>query len=119
MKKYICIIEGRRIKKYRLNAVGLPLTVVRKHLYRIDDRLFHKDLSSDESLLFTELESTQAYGDGQTVIKPDDSIALLDSSYSTGKKNISYISMLIANPMVLVYGAVAVVVLLSVFGVRI
>lgn len=119
MKKYICIIEGRRIKKYRLGAVGLPLTVVRKHLYRTDDKLFHRDLESEEALLFTELESTQAYGDGTEAIKPDDAIAILDTSYSSGKKSVGYISMIISNPMLLVYGAVAIVIILSVFGVRI
>lgn len=119
MKKYIAIIEGKRIKKYRLGTVGLPLTVVRKHLYRTDDQLFHKDLESDEAILFTELESTQAYGDGETVIEPDDAIAILDTSYSSGKKSVGYISLIIANPMLLVYGAVAIVIVLSVLGVKI
>lgn len=120
MKKSIAIIEGRRIKKYRLGAVGLPLTVVRKHLYRTDDILFHKDLNSDESILFTELESTQAYGDGrpESVLDPDEAIAILDTSYSSGRKAVGFVNMIIANPMILIYGAVAVVVVLSVFGVK-
>lgn len=119
MKKYICIIEGRRIKKYRLGTVGLPLTVVRKHLYRTDDRLFHKDLESEEELLFTELESTQAYGDGTLVMQPDDAIAILDTSYSSGKKSVGFVNQIIANPMLLIYGAIAIVVVASIFGVRI
>lgn len=118
MKKCICIIEGRRIKKYRLGAIGLPLTVVRKHLYRTDDELFHLDMESEECLLFTELESTQALGDGTKYVKPDDAIAILDTSYSSGKKGgVGYISMLINNPMLLIYGVVAIIILGSVLGV--
>lgn len=117
MKKSICVIEGRRIKKYRLGAITLPLTVVRKHLYPTDDKFFHRDQESEEALLLIELEATQPYGDGTMTFKPDDGIAILDTSYSTGKKGVGFISLIFNNPMVLVYGAVAIIVLLTALGV--
>ena len=119
MRKAICIIEGNQIKKYRLGKVCLPLTVVRKHLYRTDDRFFHCDKESDECLLFVDLESTQVYGDGIEAVDPDDAIAMLDSSAGGGKKNVGFISLFMNNPMVFVYFAIGVVIILSAFGVKI
>lgn len=118
MKKSICVIEGRRVKKYRLGAITLPLTVVRKHLYPTNDKYFHRDMESEQAILLVELESTQPYGDGTMTFDPDEAIAILDTSYSSGKKGVGFISLVINNPMVLVYGAVAVVVLLTVLGVK-
>lgn len=41
MRKYVAIIEGRGIKKYNLSKVTLPMTTIRSHLYRTDEKLFH------------------------------------------------------------------------------
>lgn len=118
MKKSIAIKEGGRIKKYRLGKVSLPLTVVNKHLYPSDDRFFHRDVESDNNLLFLDVESVQPYGDGSMQYDPDVGIALMDTDASGGKKNVGYLPMIVNNPMVLVYGAVAVVIIASVFGVK-
>lgn len=117
MKKSIGMIEGRSIKKYRLGKVTLPLTVIRKHLVRTDEAYFHRDCEGEESILFTEIGSTQFYGDGSKQVNPDDAIALLDTS-SNNKKNVGYLPMIINNPMVLVYGAVAIILVASIFGVK-
>ena len=112
MRKAICIIEGGHIKKYRLGKVCLPLTVVRKHLYRTDDRFFHCNMETDECLLITDLESTQVYGDGKETIDPDDAIAILDTSNGS-KKNIGFVNSFIQNPMLFVYFGIGVVVIIS------
>lgn len=117
MKKSIGIIEGRRIKRYYLGKNVLPLTVVRKHLYQTDDRFFHNDRASDESIMFTLLESTQAFGDGELYIDPDDALAVLDTAPSkNGNGSVGFISMFMNNPMMFVYLGIGVVVVFTGLG---
>lgn len=118
LRKSIAIIEGMRIKRYNLGSMVLPMTVVRKHLFRTDERYFYIDRTNGESILFTDLESTQAYGNGNEYIDPNDTLALLDTAPTSKNASVGHLSLLIENPMVLVYAAVAVVILLSAFGVK-
>lgn len=117
IKKSIGIIEGMTIKRYNLGRMVLPMTVIRKHLFRTDERYFYIDRYTGESLMFTDLESTQAYGDGDTYIDPDDTLSFLDTAPSGKSAAIGFLPMIIKNPMVIIYGMVAVIVLLSVLGV--
>lgn len=116
MLKSIGIIEGRRIKRYYLGKNVLPLTVIRKHLYQTYDLFFHNDLDSDESIMFTTLESTQAFGDGVLYIDPDDAIAILDTAPSKRNRSVGFLSMFTNNPMMFVYMAIGIVILFTVLG---
>lgn len=112
----IAVIEGRRIKKYSLGPSVLSMTVIRKHLIRTDARLFHKDVSGGEAILFTELESTQVYGAKDNYTDPDITIAMLDTAPTSTNRAVGHLGILIENPMVVVYVAVAAIVLLSGLG---
>ena len=118
IKKSIGIIEGMTIKRYNLGKMVLPMTVIRKHLFRTDERYFHHDRTTGESIMFVDLESTQAYGNGEDYINPDVTIAYLDIAPSGKNHTIGHLSMIMQNPMVMVYFAVAIVILLSVLGVK-
>lgn len=115
MKKSICIKEGRRIKKYRLGSVIMPLTIVRKHLYPTYENLFYNDRDSDESLIFTDLESSQIYSDGNLFLDPDDAIAILDTMNNSRDK-IGFAGTMINNPMVFVYAGLGIVIVLTALG---
>lgn len=79
MRKYVAIIEGRSIKKYNLSKITLPMTVIRNHLYRTDERFFHLEKGGDQSIEFVDLENTQIYGVPE-YINPDETIAVLDTA---------------------------------------
>jgi len=81
MRKYIAIIEGRRIKKFNLSKITLPLTVIRQHLYPTNDRFFHLEKGGDQAIEFTELENPEVYGSGEFE-NPDEIIAVLDTAPS-------------------------------------
>lgn len=92
------------------------MTIVREHLYRTDDRLFHHVKDSGEAIEFTELESTQVYGDG-TFLNPDDTIAMLRIAQHNHKKVMKLGGLLDGDPMKYIYIVVAIVILLSVLKV--
>lgn len=119
IRKSIGIIEGVTIKRYNLGRMVLPMTVIRKRLFRTDEQNFYIDRTSGEGIMFTDLESTQAYGDGHNYTDPDRTFAELDVAPSESKNSVGHLGMIIQNPMVLVYAAVAVIILLSAVGVKI
>lgn len=117
MAKFLCLIEGRTIKKYMLGKTGRPLTAVRSHLFRTDDKIFIHDRMSAESLLFYDLESTQPYSDGDLEVDSDKTMALIDIARTNGKRNVSVLGALSGlNPMTFIYIAIAGVILLSAVG---
>lgn len=119
MKKSIGIIEGMTIKRYNLGKMVLPMTIIRKRLFRTDECNFWIDRTTGEGIMFTDLESTQAYGDGKNYIDPDNTLAQLDVVPSQKNNSVGHLSMIVQNPMVLVYAAVAVIILMSAFGVSV
>ena len=116
MGKYIAIRNGRTIKKYNLGRVTLPMTDIANHLYRLDEVMFHMDRGSGDSILFTELESTQFYGDGRKYIDPNDTIAMMDTSPNGTKKVYRWNKLTDGGGMVYVYMAIAVILVLSFIG---
>lgn len=86
MKKYIAIVEGRSIKLYNLSKITSPMVVIRNHLHRVDEHLFYLEKGSNRAIVFTELESTQVYSDGNTYVDPDEAIAIFDTAPDLKKK---------------------------------
>lgn len=80
MKKCVAIIEGRGIKKYNMSKIALPMTIIRNHLYRTDEELFHLEKGGDQAIEFVELENTQVFGSGRDYLDPDETIAILDTA---------------------------------------
>lgn len=107
------------IKRYNLGKMVLPMTVIRKRLFRTDECNFFIDRTSGESIMFTDLESTQAYSNVKNYIDPDNTFEQLDVVPSQKNNSVGHLSMIIQNPMVLIYAAVAVIILLSAVGVKI
>ena len=116
MKKYIAIKDGRSIKKYNLSKVIAPMTTIGGHLYRLDSVMFHTDKGSGDAIQFTDLESTQFYGDGNVYIDPNDTMAMLDTVPNGTKKVYRWNKLTAGNGMVYVYMAVAVIMVLSFIG---
>lgn len=113
MRKYLAIIEGRGIKKYNLSKITLPMTTIRSHLYRTDERLFHLDKGSDQAIEFVELENTQVYGDGE-YLNPDETIAVLDTAPSLNKKVANWSSLTNGGGMNFIYMALGVIMVIYV-----
>lgn len=116
MRKYIGIRDGRSIKKYNLSKVIAPMTTIGGHLYRLDAVMFHTDKGSGDAIQFTDLESTQFYGDGNVYIDPNDTMAMLDTVPNGTKKVYRWNKLTAGNGMVYVYMAVAVIMVLSFIG---
>lgn len=116
MPNYIAIREGKSIKKYNLGKATLPMTIIRKHLFRTDLRLFHEIVGTDECIMFTELESTQAYGNGRDFVDPDDTIAFLDTAPTGKNSSVGFLGSFSANPMMFVYAAIGVVIIATMIG---
>lgn len=116
MRKYIAIRDGRSIKKYNLSKVIAPMTTIGGHLYRLDAVTFHMDKGSGDAIQFTDLESTQFYGDGNIYIDPNDTMAMLDTVPNGTKKVYRWNKLTAGNGMVYVYMAIAVIMVLSFIG---
>lgn len=117
MTKSIAIIEGRTIRRHTISKWGRPMCVIDRRLYRTDDDLFLVDRRSADAMIVYDVDGTQPYGVGD-VVENDVTMAMIDIARS-GKKGgqVTIIHELIANPMVLIYGAIAGIILLSVAGV--
>ena len=116
MRKYIAIRDGRSIKKYNLSKVIAPMTTIGGHLHRLDAVMFYNDKGSGDAIQFTDLESTQFYGDGNIYIDPNDTMAMLDTVPNGTKKVYRWNKLTAGNGMVFVYMAVAVIMVLSFIG---
>lgn len=116
MPNYIALKTGKTIKKYNVGKALLPMTIIRKHLYRTDLKNFHEIIGTADNIMFTDLESTQYYGDGLDYVDPDDTIAMLDTAPTSNNNSVGIISMFVGNPMVFVYAAIAIVILVTVVG---
>lgn len=116
MKKYLAIIEGRGIKKYNLSKINAPMTIVRKHLYRTDEHLFHLDKGGEVAIEFVELESTQVFGDGKTYVDPDETIAILDTAPNLKKKVAVWNRLTDGGGMPFIYVALGIIMMVYVVG---
>ena len=116
MRKYLAIIEGRSIKKYNLSKIISPMTVVRKHLYRTDEQLFHLEKGGGDAIEFVDLESTQAYGDGMTYSDPDETIAVLDTAPNLKGKVAVWNKLTDGGGMQIMYIAFALIAVIFVIG---
>lgn len=105
MRKYLAIIEGRSIKKYNMDRISLPLTIIRSHLYRTEERLFHLERGGDQAIEFVELENTQVLGSGEpgSYLNPDDVIAVLDTAPSMKGKVANWNSLINGGGMNFIY----------------
>ena len=92
------------------------MTDIANHLYRLDEIMFHVDKGTGDAIMFTDLESTQFYGDGKTYIDPNVTIAMMDTSPSGAKKVYRWNKLTSGNGMTYVYMAIAVIMVISFIG---
>lgn len=117
MRKYVAIRDGRSIKKYNISKITNPMTIIRNHLYRLDEQMFHLDRGSGDAIMFTDLDSTQFYGDGKVYIDPNETMAILDTAPDGAKKEVKrWNNLTDGGGMTYIYMAVGLVIVLSAIG---
>lgn len=107
--KELYLIEGTRIRRYKIGRNTKPIVLVRKRLYRVDDPLCVSTCDGRKTAAFYRLESTQSLGMG-IYLDPDNTMAHTD--VGRGRKNATKINEI--KPELLLYGAIAVVIVFSV-----
>lgn len=114
MTRDIYIRTKSRVRRYPLGKNVKPLTIIGRRLYRTDDSLMIADASSDHQLLMYDIDDTQPYFNEP--LDPDVTMAMIDIAKSSGDspKRLGALSGM--NPMWLVYGAIAVVVVYAVIA---
>lgn len=116
MKKYIAIKEGRTIKKYNLSKIATPMVMIRDHLYTLHEFEFHLDKGCGDAIKFTDLESTQYYGDAERYINPDETIAVLDTAPNLKQKVKVWNRLTDGGGMTVIYAALGIIMVIYVIG---
>ena len=91
--KYLVRLEADRIKVFRLKKGPRQMVSLASRLYRVDDHLMIKDMSSDDCMVFYDIDSTQPYMVDPEVVDPDITRAYIDSAKLSGNKRSIWTSL--------------------------
>lgn len=113
MTRDLFIRTKTEVRRYPLGKNVRPLTILNKRLYRTDERYMLADRHSDHEMVVYPLDGTQPYF-APEMVSPDETMALCDIAKAGGKAVTKLDVFNTINPMWLVYGVVAAILVYAV-----